>query len=624
VESDRALLNQLPDAEVTFLVEPQRQQLHDQLWEQPWHILFFAGHSQTIGETGRLAINPQDSLTIAELSYGLQRAISQGLQLAIFNSCDGLGLIHALENLQLPQMIVMREPVPDRVAQGFLCYFLNAFAAGAPLHLAVREARERLQGLEKEFPGASGLPILSQAANVVPPTWISLTGDSPIPVVLPAPPRRLPPWQTLMLVSFFVTSVLTGMRSLGWFQSLELQVFDQWLRLRPPESVDDRILVITVDEADIQYQDERGMIRRGSLSDQALAQLLHKLLPHQPSVIGLDIFHDFEFSLDRSVLKTVPLIATCEIGATAESPSGIAAPPGLTEEALGFSDIPVDPHYIIRRQFLGMTSAAACPTSQSFSLQVALRYLEQQLTASPSKQAISLLQRTPDGKVQIGKIVFPKLMGNTGGYQLHPDEAKGYQVLLNYRQAELQQLSLTSLLESEWDAQLANWVRDRIILIGVDNNKDAHFTPYSQGNFAARMPGVIVQAQMVSQIIHAVLEERPLLRGLPRWGEVILMGLWAGIGGLLGWRMQGVHHETSRSIDQSWAASGLMGLGTIAILIAALIVLWYGVGFGMLLLGWWLPFVSTSLSLVLSSGSMVMWSALPHANSHLPIRSRSS
>lgn len=40
IERDRQLLASLPHAEVLFLVEPSRQQLNHQLWEQAWDILF--------------------------------------------------------------------------------------------------------------------------------------------------------------------------------------------------------------------------------------------------------------------------------------------------------------------------------------------------------------------------------------------------------------------------------------------------------------------------------------------------------------------------------------------------------------------------------------------------------
>ncbi len=175
-QADRALLAELPGAEVTFLAEPQRREIADALWEQGWDILCFSGHSKTEGETGRIYINKTDSLTVSELKHALRKAVERGLRLAIFNSCDGLGLAHDLADLHLPQLIVMREPVPDVVAQEFLKYFLKAFARGESLYLAVREARERLQGIEDNFPCATWLPVLCQNPAETPPTWQDLGG----------------------------------------------------------------------------------------------------------------------------------------------------------------------------------------------------------------------------------------------------------------------------------------------------------------------------------------------------------------------------------------------------------------------------------------------------------------
>ena len=176
IEADRRLLNNLPDADVTFLVQPQRHEINDFLWEESWDILFFAGHSHTEGDRGRIYINEnQESLTTDDLRYGLKKAIANGLSLAIFNSCDGLGLAYDLEALHIPQMIVMREQVPDRVAQIFLKYFLTAYAAdGKPLYQAVKEARLKLHGLENDYPCASLLPVICQNAPLVPPSWSQL------------------------------------------------------------------------------------------------------------------------------------------------------------------------------------------------------------------------------------------------------------------------------------------------------------------------------------------------------------------------------------------------------------------------------------------------------------------
>jgi len=184
LEVETRFLKSLPDAEVDFLVNPSRSEFNTQLWNKAgWDILFFAGHSQTSGETGRIYINDNqtnNSLTIEQLEEALKAAIENGLSLALFNSCDGLGLALALEKFNIPTVIVMREPVPNRVAQDFFKHFLAAFAVERlPLYLSVQQARRKLQGVEDVFPGASWLPVICQNPAVEPPTWLGLGGILP-------------------------------------------------------------------------------------------------------------------------------------------------------------------------------------------------------------------------------------------------------------------------------------------------------------------------------------------------------------------------------------------------------------------------------------------------------------
>lgn len=179
LQTERIFLQSLQDAEVEFLINPSRQDFNLHLWDsQGWDILFFAGHSETEGETGRLYINENEtnnSLTIEQLEEALKRAIENNLKLAIFNSCDGLGLANALSRLNIPTVIVMREPVPNFVAQEFFKYFLQGFAIEQlSLYLALQQARRKLQGLEDNFPGASWLPAICQNPAVEPPTWLYL------------------------------------------------------------------------------------------------------------------------------------------------------------------------------------------------------------------------------------------------------------------------------------------------------------------------------------------------------------------------------------------------------------------------------------------------------------------
>lgn len=189
IEADRRELERLTGSLVEFLVQPSLGELRDKLWKEDWHILFFAGHSGSFddGSGGFLELNRQDRITIDDLKESLTRTIKHGLQLVIFNSCDGLGLAKQLEDLYLPQMIVMRERVPDQLAQEFLRYLFGAFTdekANKSLHAAVREARARLtESLDSEYPGASWLPVICQQhPDAKPLTWKQLrarTWDKP-------------------------------------------------------------------------------------------------------------------------------------------------------------------------------------------------------------------------------------------------------------------------------------------------------------------------------------------------------------------------------------------------------------------------------------------------------------
>lgn len=182
VERDRRILNSLPNAEVVFLDQPNLTELTP-LWEQSWQILFFAGHSSSNNnhQSGLIQINPYETIDIQKLKNTLTKAIHNGLELAIFNSCDGLGLGFSLADLQLPQGIIMREPVPDEVAQEFLKFFLQAYANGDTLYQAVKEAKAKIQelhNLEQKAPGSSWLPVIYQNLAVKPPLWSDLTSKS--------------------------------------------------------------------------------------------------------------------------------------------------------------------------------------------------------------------------------------------------------------------------------------------------------------------------------------------------------------------------------------------------------------------------------------------------------------
>ncbi len=204
-----------------------------------------------------------------------------------------------------------------------LGYFLQAFARGETFYLAVREAREKLQGLEGEFPCATGLPAICQNPAEAPPTWQELRSKvaqnyTTSRAVLPNPkisPGRYS-LRTALLTSRLVTPVLIGVRQMGMLQAWELQAFDGLVRLRPDEGPDPRILAVGITEEDFQLKEQQQ--RKGSLSDLALTLLLQKLEQFQPRAIGLDIYRDFptepkERELASRMRRNDGLIAICKV-----------------------------------------------------------------------------------------------------------------------------------------------------------------------------------------------------------------------------------------------------------------------------------------------------------------------
>ena len=164
------------DAELVFLTQPDRTKLIATLADPDgWDIIFFSGHSSTNEQNiGRIYINATDGLTMAELQEVLSPAIAKRVQIAIFNSCDGLGIAPDLERLNIDRLIVMREPIPDKVAQEFLKSFLRSFTSGARFDDAVKSARRHLESFEHQYPYASWIPIVIQNRLVPSPTWQSL------------------------------------------------------------------------------------------------------------------------------------------------------------------------------------------------------------------------------------------------------------------------------------------------------------------------------------------------------------------------------------------------------------------------------------------------------------------
>lgn len=392
--------------------------------------------------------------------------------------------------------------------------------------------------------------------------------------------------RTVLLTSLLVTVGLVTLRQTGTtLESLETNLWDRMTRFKADAPPDDRLLVVGVTEQDIQ---KYGY----PLPDATIAQLLKTLEQQQPRAIGVDIIRDIAQGTGRETLlqtfREAPnIIAVCKVGVGEDI--GYPPPPGVPKERLGFSNFPPDPGGVVRRQLLAMVppdlpSAAKSnlcqdPSEPLFSLgfQVAQVYLQ--------GEGISLAF-TPNVEIQLGAVAFPPLLPNSGGYQ-HAD-AGGYQTLLQYRSAE--QVAPQATLDQVMTGQVTeNQVRDRIILIGyvAESVHDLFPTPYSEGRRDNKpMPGVVIHAQLTSQILSAVLNGERLPWFWPQGVEVGWIWVWAIAGGMLA---SAVRHPLGLGVG-SLAALGLCtGAGYLAFLQAG-----------------WIPIGAPALAFVSTLGGVIL------------------
>ncbi|HHP7232073.1 MAG TPA: CHASE2 domain-containing protein [Xenococcaceae cyanobacterium] len=581
LQKDVASLVNLPDTELKILREPSQSELNEYLWQtKGWDILLFSGHSHSDLTTGYIYLNDREKITITQLKQSLRKAIANGLQIAIFNSCEGIKLALELADLSIPYTVVMGEPVPDRIAQVFLQYFLTAFVAGKTFTLAVKEARQKLAGWESEFVCASWLPIIWQNPTVDYLTWQDLA-----PVAQAKQRQKL--LKTALLSSLVVSGLVMLLRSLSWLEPLELKAYDRLIEQRPAETIDPRIVVVEITEADTNSD-------RYPISEQALVTAIDLLVKHQPAAIGLDIHRSYERGVGyQDLLQRLAtnshIFPVCSYGSSNDS---YAPPEGLGEaklrQQMGFSDLLIDgrhsatksslldltnqdlQHYQspkVRRQLLSYepslaASPSKCLTPYSLSFQLAFEYLQQ--------AGIEPLTVNSAQQWQFGEAIFSEMTSKFGGYQQLDGQSS--QIMLNYRAGQPgKRISLTQL-RSGIAPQL---IQNRIVIIGYTASvaRDYFDTPYGT------MPGVWIHAHMTSQLLSTVQDGRSLIWVLPSWGDWLWILSWSMVMGII------LSLLSPKPVIYSW-----LGLGVMLIVLDRICLL-------LLIQGGWLPYIPTIFAL---------------------------
>ncbi|KYC35430.1 diguanylate cyclase [Scytonema hofmannii PCC 7110] len=387
--------------------------------------------------------------------------------------------------------------------------------------------------------------------------------------------------QSVLAASILMAGLVLATRYTGALQFLELLAFDQMVRLVSNSEPDERLLVVTITEADIEQ------LKQWPISDQTLAKALKNLQQYKPKVIGIDLYRNLPVPPgENALLKELRLpnvISIYELGGM--DTEGVASIPGVSPEQTGFNDLLLDPDGVIRRNL--MYAYEGEKKYYSFSLRLSLKYL--------AEQNISF-KTTPDG-LQLGSTTFPALSTHSGGY--HNLDNAGYQAIASYRSADVaRQVTFSQVLRGEINPNL---VKDRVVLIGTTapSIKDIFFTPYNAGQSAKpRTPGVFLHAQFVSQLLKTTLDREPLIWFWSEWEEALWIFSWALIGGVLACRLR---HPLFLGVVGVVSWAGL-----------------YGVCFYIFLQGGWIPFVPASLTLI-TTGISTFCYVLLRSSLHDPL-----
>ncbi|MEQ8381314.1 MAG: CHASE2 domain-containing protein [Coleofasciculus sp. A1-SPW-01] len=511
---------------------------------------------------------------------------------------------------RIPAVVAMQYSVSVQSATKFAEQFYRSLGQKNSLAIAVSQGREAMGAegnqwyrpvLYLRWQDNQGGQLFAASNTIASP--IALTSN-PVDQLVAPPPLPTPPlpglvkpvhpvWlsglslRTILTISLMVTGTLIGLRFFGQLEWLELKAFDHLMQLRGDEGVDSRLLIVEITDNDILAQNSRQEKGQGTLADPSLNRLLDRLEPHKPRLIGLDLYRDFP--ADPTVPGLVEnmgqnhFYAVCKVPETDQHGKkiapGIDPPKELAPERIGFSDFVVDIDNTVRRHLMALEPlpGSACRTERSFSLLLAHRYLQ----LEPGKNSEYHNPFRSGKNLQLGGILFQKLQPFTGGYQ--DVNADGFQVLLNYRATGsgaanvAKRLTLEQVLNNQFDPED---VHDKIVLIGVTATQGIHdnwSTPYGT------IPGIIVHAQMISQILSAVLDSRPLLQVWSQYIEILWIGGWSFVGGILAGYMRSPKHLGIAT-----------GGGVLVLYLTCLISLTVG--------NLWIPLIPSALALVGTSG----------------------
>ncbi len=334
---------------------------------------------------------------------------------------------------------------------------------------------------------------------------------------------------TVAIATAATSALILGLRQIGVFVPAELAVHDQLVRAQVDPGADPRLLIVEVSETDWRSPSAFAP------SDQAIATVIENLQHHQPAQIGLDLLSNSLPALShkslRQSLQAPNVVAITKLSSANRAPS-TSLLTNTSSSQISFSNILEDPDFRVRRALMvdftnrNSHQSRVDNTAQpifALGVDLAIRYLEQYNNIEP----------VPGDILQLGEVRFAPMTETFGGYQQM--EIASYQILMSYRSAQnvAARISFADALNRRFDPAL---VKDKIVLIGPTTNssRDLFLTPFSsRQDHQQKMPGVMLHAQVSSQILSAVLDGKPLPWAWPDWAEVVWIMALTGIGSVL-------------------------------------------------------------------------------------------
>ncbi len=373
------------------------------------------------------------------------------------------------------------------------------------------------------------------------------------------------------------------MRTYGFFEYLELAAYDLYLRESASKNVkDDRIVIIGITDDDLAWA-FKNRNSPWTLNDDLLHELFTTLLKYEPAVIGFDFYRDQPVPPGTEKLKAMfdvdpddePLIVTIQKMGDELTPGVKPAMHFLQhQELVSFNDVVVDPGGIIRRGLIFMNLEEKM--FNSFAFLLAYHYVDSAI----------VFQQNQDDSIQFGKLRLYRMKPDEGGYI--NANVNGFQFMLDYQSigSRFTKFSLQDVLTGKVSSKD---LKDKLVIIGPTavSKKDFFYTPFSQSmKSGQKTPGVMIHAQIVSQLLRCVLDGKKPMRSFNETFENLWIVLWSLLG----------------SFVALWLGSSVF-FAIISIIVMIGLILFT---FHLLAIGLWIPVVPQIFSYLITSSIILV------------------